>query len=42
MASLWNGKQHVFQPGWAKSDEKFGHIQAIALASMASYRGLDE
>ena len=42
MAALRNGKQRVLQPDWAKSDEKFGRIQTIASASVASDRGGNE
>jgi len=42
MAALRNGKQHVLQPDWAKSDEMFGGIQTIASASVASDRGGNE
>jgi len=43
MPALRNGKQHVLQPDWAKSDEKFGRLKRTsASALVASDRGVTE
>ena len=41
--ALWkNGNQHVLQPDWADSDRRFGWLETITSASVASDRGGNE
>lgn len=42
MAAWKNGKQQVLQPDWAESDRRFGRLETLNSASVASDRGGNE
>ena len=42
MAAWKNGRQKVLQPDWAKSDRRFGRLETVTSASVASDRGGNE
>ena len=42
MAAWKNGRQKVLQPDWASSDRRFGRLETVTSASVASDRGGNE